>query len=139
MARVEVTTPKGRLLFLADALERNARNPKGMKFDLLTWLDNPNGAPDISCGTAGCAVGLAMMLPEFQAQGFGKAVNAVSMWIPAFDVLRNFDAVQKFFGIDMVTAGWLFSSHTYTVVRGAKAELAVAARIRILLKVDYGE
>lgn len=134
-------TPHERLLFLADALEKDAADPKGMMFDLTDWLIGPGRPiwklglgekpqPQRSCGTVGCAVGLAMLLPEFEAEGL-TYVNCK----PNFAGYTHWAAVQEFFQLDESHAHWLFSSVSYLgqPVTGSRAELEVAKRIRQLV------
>ena len=42
---------KKRLLKLADLLEADANNPKGIKFDMGTWGDGKGEVADVSCRT----------------------------------------------------------------------------------------
>jgi len=65
---------KRRLLKLADLLEADAKNKKGVKFDLGTWGNLNEGTPEeevISCGTTACAAGLAAMSGAFKKEGLG--------------------------------------------------------------------
>lgn len=128
-------TPIERRLFLAEALEKNARDPNGMRFDLSVWIDGyddgdnlPSRSQDyaLDCGTVGCAVGLAMLLPEFRAEGL-MIVNIS----PFFENRSQWSAVAKFFGVSIEEAQHLFSVNAYDgPTRGADAEFAVAKRLR---------
>lgn len=132
-------TPDQRLAFLADKLDENANNPKGMRFDLEAWLADDEGIPHrtggkpaIDCGTTGCAVGLAMLLPEFQAEGFHW--NPAYFIGPEFERHSSWSAVNAFFGLNEFQSGWLFTQDAYNTfelpTKAAEGERAVAARIR---------
>lgn len=129
-------TPKERLLLLANRLEADAANPNGMKFDLLNWFseetvngyDNPTQLkPD--CNTTGCAIGLAMLTPEFNAEGF-KAEKRV--FDPEFGNRLGWGAVEEYFNLTRDECEQLFqlSSYSSALRKGADGERAVAARIR---------
>lgn len=135
-------TSDERLEFLAGALERNAANPQGMRFSLTTWLmkwleGKPESVPSMDCGTVGCAVGLAMLLPEFQAEGL--AMHPMSFgddrWVPEYFGYHRFSAVTAFFNLTDTEAEYLFHVTSYPSGkrRGVEGELAVAARIREFL------
>lgn len=134
---------KERLAILADALEYNAEDPSGMKFNLHNWVDASDwsGLPGAwypkiedrgrDCGTTGCAVGLACLLPELKAEGLSATYAAhLGAMMPTFNGYRGFDAVQDFFGIDSLTATNLFHWNNYSETKGADAEKMVAQRIR---------
>lgn len=122
-----------RLAVLADALEANAANPTGMKFDLGVWLDPGDTLPTMNCGTVGCAVGLAMLLPALQAEGLG---GQLSVWngkpAPKFESNFGWDAVTRFFDLGYIPSTHLFDAAEYKdgPTHGAEAELRVAKRIR---------
>lgn len=136
-------TPKERLAFLADKLEENANNPKGMKFDLSLWSHTERAVPKaIDCRTTGCAVGLAGLLPEFVAEGFSITGNIFSTTTPRYvtdrENVEGWRAVETFFDLSPEKAGWLFTEHRYQwddlPTKGAAGELAVANRIREYLE-----
>lgn len=122
-----------RLAVLADALEVNAANPTGMKFDLEMWMTPGDAPPAMDCGTVGCAVGLAMLLPVLQVEGLAMKP---SIWngipAPIFDGCRGWDAVIGFFDLDYNQSVHLFDKDSYNggPTTGAEAELRVAKRIR---------
>lgn len=97
------------------------------EFDLSTWR-SPR-----TCGTAACAIGLAMDIPWFISRGFKRAHE--SDRFPTYtgkkgsreNWLDCWDAVEKFFGINFDEAFHLFSSATYASNYDPKA---VATRIR---------
>lgn len=72
-------TGKRRALKLADLLEKDAKNKKGIRFDLSTVFtataleegkDIPSDyVPEVSCGTTACAMGLAAISGEFKRAG----------------------------------------------------------------------
>lgn len=140
-------TPDERLEFLAGALERNAANPQGMRFSLSTWLmkwveGQPESVPSMDCGTVGCAIGLAMLLPEFQAEGLEMAPMCFGYdrWVPNYCGYTRFSAVTAFFSIRHMEAEYLFHVAGYPrgKQRGVDGELAVAARIREFLAKRMG-
>lgn len=133
-------TSKERLEFLAGALERNAANPKGMKFTLRAWLfteyrGTTEDKPALDCGTAGCAVGLATLLPELQNEGLSMTKGIGDRWVPVYKGYEGFQAVALFFGITRPSSEHLFHGQNYDLdqQRGAEGELAVAKRIRLFL------
>ncbi len=136
-----------RLLRLADMLTADAQNETGIKFDLGVWGEVAPGAngrvgdPEINCGTTACAVGLACLSKEFQAEGLNFDMHrSIARMIPIFidgDVeWRHWDAVTRFFGINEEQSYWMFSSQSYRwdLTKGATGELAVAERIREFVK-----
>jgi hypothetical protein len=95
---------KVRLLLLAERLEKIEALPKPERkrtFDLGTWVRTD------SCGTAACAVGEATFIQRFRDLGlrFGKRVCG-----PTYKGSNDWDAVQRFFGIDYDQAMQLFTS-----------------------------
>ncbi|VTU32138.1 hypothetical protein H4CHR_02950 [Variovorax sp. PBS-H4] len=121
---------KTRLLMLADALEKSI---PAEKFNLESWRRGTYGSETTDeqlvhgCGSAGCAVGWACALPEFQRQGL--------VWNEhGFPEIRNsdhggWDAVEAFFAIDEDDAQYLFDSDKYRPGQHTDP-LAVARRIR---------
>lgn len=143
-----------RLLKLADMLEADAANEKGLKFDMRTWGSrakdvsgnrNFEATSDfkrknevaVSCDTAGCAIGLACLSGSFKRAGLSYSVSDGYV-TPTYNGLRNFYAVEAFFGLDYRDAVDLFLPESYRTRRGAKAELTVARRIRKFVK-DHSE
>lgn len=157
-----------RMEHLRDLLRADAANPTGVRFDLGGWLaqadpDYPresrvnyelvegsltklkDPAPSMSCSTFACALGLACLDPEFQAQGLHYMVRAklggVHAWmIPAFEDHAEFNAGAAFFGISYEDAQYLFDPDCYdgTPVE-AEGELFVAKRIDDFINgdIDY--
>lgn len=142
-----------RLLKLADLLEADAANPKGVKFDLDTWAsdarmidlkwDNdlieslkydPNTKIiPVSCQTAACAMGLAAISGAFKDEGLSWRINSDGWLVPTFNETESFTAAEEFFDLDGYgEAEYLFSSDRYPHAdrKGQQGELAVAKRIR---------
>lgn len=135
---------KERLLMLADALDKDAGLARGIKFDLGVWLsrDRP-GRYGHSCGTTGCAIGLALVLPAFNKLGFvpereETTTSDIHTTRPKYvdpstgRISANWQAVERFFDLTNQDAEWLFTAEAYKdePTEGATAELAVAKRIR---------
>ena len=145
---------KKRLLKLADLLEENAANRKGLKFDLdvigETKMDEygvPIAVP-MDCNTVGCAMGLAAISGVFKRAGLeygiyagidgqGKDIWEVAVMMDDGDrEYTDIDAAVPLFGINTEAAYWLFSGsgayNRYGANRmtGARAERMVAKRIR---------
>lgn len=140
---------KKRLLKLADLLEADAANKKGVKFDLGIWAgpsdnglgtfeDGSDRAVPVGCGTTACAVGLACISGAFKRSGltydFGPMFGSESGFRlrPRFGAYSEFDAVEAFFSIDRMQAEFLFLTDRYpdSKTRGAAGERYVAKRIR---------
>jgi hypothetical protein len=123
---------KRRLLKLAKLLDADAVNETGVKFDLGCW------GVKVDCGTQACAVGLACLSGAFKKEGLRYKIDS---WhggfgnnlIPRFKKLKDWEAVEKFFGISDQQAVNLFSASAYLTYKGAEAEQAVANRIRELV------
>jgi len=138
---------KERLLKLADLLEADAKNPKGVKFDLSEWGEAVDPKTPVNCGTSACAVGLACISGAFKKEGLGYEVVEGKEWDdldkpsaiytinPTYKKMSGWDAVAKFFGIGYADAEYLFSSYEYnSIPKGAKGERTVAKRIREFCK-----
>jgi len=147
-------TGKRRLLKLAELLEKDAKNKKGMKFDLQTVIITSkkqpleNFKPALSCGTTACAMGLAAVSGAFKRAGLSCKVDVDLNEIitTMHGQVRDYDnAAVELFDISMQEANYLFTpayyQHisrkdgciTYSKVIGAKGELRVAKRIRKLV------
>ena len=119
---------KKRLLKLADLLEADAKNKKGIKFDMGTWGVTEYG--NLSCGTQACAMGLAALSGAFKRQGLRAEIYFGDVTVH-FGEYEGFAAASELFGISGGDACWLFSSSYYDgAMIGAKAECIVAKRIR---------
>lgn len=122
---------KRRLLKLAGLLEANAKNKKGVRFNLTTWGFVEDEEQPISCGTTACAMGLAAVSGAFARQGLkcrirygGIDIGFGRRWDPMI-------AARRLFEIDDHEASRLFiSTGGLCAITGAAGELAVAKRIR---------
>lgn len=139
-------TPKERLAFLANALEANAADPGGMRFDLSSWMkiyydplqgplkplfdENHQLTAKRDCATVGCAVGLACLLPEFQSEGLTIVLHERLGVVPCWDGYVSFAAVRAFFDIEHSLAEYFFHPQYSRQITGAAAERQVASRIR---------
>jgi hypothetical protein len=126
---------KNRLLKLADLLEADAKNKKGIKFDLRDWghTDDQWTTPlSVSCGTTACAVGLAVVSGAFKRSGLYNRSDLPGEIVPGVGDLEGFEAVESFFNLTEEEAGFLFSDIYYPIgrIKGAKGERFVAKRIR---------
>ncbi len=61
-----------------------------------------------TCGTTGCAVGWAVVLPDFKEAGLTSIAG-----FPMFQGVAGWEAVQRFFGLSYEEAVALFSCDTY--------------------------
>lgn len=129
---------KKRLLKLADLLEADADNKKGMKFDLgtvgqpVSGLLTEKSDVGLNCGTVGCAIGLACISGAFARAGLGFELGSFEIW-PTFNGIRSFDAAATgVFGLTEEESDWLFMPEGYdrSTPTGARGERKVAKRIR---------
>lgn len=132
---------KQRLLKLADLLDADAANKKGIKFDLQSWAaDGETGNRDftgvtdipVNCSTAACAVGLACLSGAFAGSGLGYEIAWDGALIPTFGEERDWYAVERFFGLSEQYATYLFMASEYPKSKRTRAagERYVAKRIR---------
>jgi hypothetical protein len=143
-------TFRRRLLKLASMLEADAKNPKGLKFDLdyigvkdgfgfvsdfVSYTDGyeKDFDPGLNCQTTGCAMGLAAMSGEFKRAGLSYRVDGI--WISPTIYGREsgyISAAKRIFGVTEDEAEYLFSPDYYpqNKINGAKAERLVVRRIR---------
>lgn len=125
---------KKRLLKLADLLEADAKNRKGIKFDLGTWGyvdDDSKGL--VSCGTTACAMGLAAISGAFKRQGLSHKLEGNYIVVMHDGKEGGFSAACNLFGIEYYEARSLFDSEHYPMdveTVGAAGERYVAKRIR---------
>jgi hypothetical protein len=145
---------RDRLEIVYDMLVKNAHDPKGMKFDLVSWMHSPDEDREslqkkldeatVSCNTVGCAIGLVLASRVFEKEGFKAEVHTSGgryNIMPVYDTgdskfpMKNFTAVKAFFGLKGSIQEWLFHPAYYHSFRtkGAEAELLVAARLRHFL------
>lgn len=142
---------KRRLLKLADLLEADAKNKKGIQFDLSViarkastearpWNEDfsPREVVPVDCGTAACAVGLACISGAFARSGLSYSITIDSGLMPTFrrpdgKTYRNWGtATPAFFGITRKQSDFLFTPWRYPIDMrtGAAGERYVAKRIR---------
>lgn len=125
---------KRRLLKLAELLDEDAKNKKGIQFNLMSWGRIGDENRPISCGTYGCAMGLAVVSGAFSREG----LRPPDTWGGLAPRLRTngrtysgYLAAQKLFDIKPKEAEFLFSANSYEGrINGAIAERRVAKRIR---------
>jgi hypothetical protein len=142
------------LLKLADLLEADANNPHGVRFNLGTWITTSKGsAPEMSCGTQACAMGLAAISGIFKDEGLTYRRFAGSQLIPVLtkngDFFEGFVAATNLFefpdnGPWPSYSSLLFDPEYYPTEgkAGREAELKVADRIRKLVndgKLSFNE
>lgn len=133
---------KKRLLKLANMLLADAKNKKGIKFDLAVVATANYGErkPDkieVSCGTTACAMGLAAISNEFSKNGVGwkQQHTDIKMWIKVKNRRKyGYSRVaQHLFGIHEYEADWLFTADSYEEdglpTMEAEGEIAVANRL----------
>lgn len=131
---------KHRLLKLADLLEADAKNRKGIKFDLnvvgMATYDDDNKTAKLDCGTSACAMGLAAISGAFKSAGLSYKIT--DGWFNNINCTINgrarmYDsAAKKIFGITSREADFLFTPSEYgdCPITGAAGERYVAKRIR---------
>jgi hypothetical protein len=135
---------KRRLLKLVDLLEADAKNKKGIKFDLGT-VGRPSNSelnfkvgelePAVSCNTAACAMGLAAISGAFKRQGLSYVITRFGDINCTLEGRERFyaAAAARLFEISEAEAMFLFSPSEYRDEEptiGAKGERYVAKRIR---------
>lgn len=134
---------KKRLLKLVDLLEKNAKNKRGMKFDMTMWGEKVGKSEmGVNCRTVGCALGLAALSGEFKRQGLRYEIESYneyaddkkieySLYIYHKNGGEGTEAAACLFDINSGEATWLFTPDGYSKhLRGARGELEVAKRIR---------
>lgn len=140
--RKPIRLQKRRLLKLAKLLEADAKNKKGVKFDLYVVGRSSDYQefrkhPDVKmdCGTTACAMGLAAISGAFKKEGlsFDIYLNTNQITTKFKGRFIGYDeAAVKLFGISMDQAHYLFSPYTYlsSKTQGAAAERHVIRRIK---------
>jgi hypothetical protein len=137
---------KHRLLKLADLLEADAKNKKGVKFDLhvvaqasdyltIEDADAPYSA-GADCGTTACAMGLAAISGAFKRAGLSFRIYDRAIETTFNGRKVEYDrAAMRLFEITGVQAAFLFSPGYYPTEKreGAAGERYVAKRIRNLV------
>lgn len=115
---------KDRLLTLAKFL----RSVPEDKFDMSVWSADP-APPTIGCGYAGCAMGYACGMPEFQQLG----LECTPTGTPRFGVAHAYSAAADFFGITYMDATQLFNPNDYLCASARITPAMVADRIEKLV------
>lgn len=127
------------LLKLADMLEADAANPSGLKFDMHNWgmTQAWGDQPELSCGTTGCAFGLAAISDQFEGLTFSMSGNYMHPQFRRADgvMLEDYEAAKELFDITVEQSHQLFCPDYYPSdkLEGADSEKFVAARIRQLV------
>ena len=126
---------KRRLLKLADMLDADAKNKKGIMFDLgvIGFVHNTDKVTAVDCGTTACAMGLAAISGEFERAGLSYKMDG--RWVVTTINGRRLPytrAAMKTFGISEEAAHFLFSPLRYQPEQSiaAEGERYVAKRIR---------
>lgn len=163
MGKKVVKTDYRKLAKLADFLETDAKNPKGIKFDMAIWANVDPEAEKIeaTCSTAACAFGAAAVaklfdgltfhivadqiwkndLHDFGGKGGGGYVP-MKVLTPRYKGKTDLEAARLLFGLTQGEACYLFTPGSYVhEQRGRKGELFVAKRIRnfIVTKQHFDE
>lgn len=128
---------KRRLLKLADMLEADAKNKKGLTFDLgvvgqpSDW-NSDDFVPKLDCGTTACAMGLAAISGSFKRAGLFYKVDGLDILTTMNGRPVGYDrAAMGLFDISKDEADFLFTpSCYYGPITGAAGERNVAKRIR---------
>jgi hypothetical protein len=137
---------KRRLLKLADLLDADAKNKRGISFNMMTVIERDDdlthkGKPvPMDCGTQACAMGLAALSGAFTRSG-GLSYTLRETGYGGFSIettinghIRNYDrAAMSVFDLSMKQADFLFTPDSYDLgisLRNAEGERYVAQRIR---------
>lgn len=109
------------------------------RFDMYSWAKQGS-----ACGTSACAVGHAMLLPWFNAEGLeAKRIDKRgyrNQLSPVYQGQSGFEAVERFFGIDEATSRHLFDPTYYPVfgLFGITVQPKhVAKRIREVIALEF--
>ena len=128
---------KKRLLKLRDLLLKDAKNKKGLQFDMGTWGEVGVGEkPGLTCNTRACALGLAALSGEFKRAGLGYELSANGQIWPTLNGVQGADTVlvgAEAFDIPHRLSNALFGAW-YEDGDGAEAERNMAKIIKYLVK-----
>lgn len=95
-------------------------------FDLKYWLH-------VNSGCTVCAGGMAMLHPEFIAEGLGTiSGNNNAGLSPKYDEMVCFDAMARFFELGYSEARYIFDSNAYNLVEWQEPTF-VSQRIRAFI------
>lgn len=126
---------KRRLLKLAELLDADAKNRKGIKFDMSNWGKIGDPAKPISCGTQACAMGLAALSGAFKRAGLSYYIEDNFLHFKMNGVLCDgYTAAAELFDINPWQADDLFSPSLGKNDEGAAGERAKAKEIRQFVK-----
>ena len=136
---------RGRLGRLEKLLRKNAKNSKGLKFDMGEWGQSEGKEPGLHCGTTACAMGLAAISGEFKKEGLTHKFRGHEDWdgdVTSYSVefllkgqsIEGIEAGAEVFDIPLELSGWLFGGEASKHHTGAKAELEMADIIKQILK-----
>lgn len=156
-----------RLRKLEQLLRDDAKNEKGVKFNLAVWASPSQTTPglggyarekwvdkvepSVSCGTTACALGLAAISGVFKDEGLDYRVYEAGSEVDENGVKRQlfilepdhgghsgFEAGQSFFDLTYSQSHFLFDPAAYDdIPKGAAGEIIVADRIAGLINGDY--
>jgi hypothetical protein len=119
---------KKRLLKLADLLEADADNSKGVKFDMEDWVVMTNPKKPISCGTVACAMGLAALSGAFKRAGLGYKIDREwGIEVTMHGAGSGIKSAAELFDISFDEAEYLFVEQTG---KGARGERKIAKLLR---------
>jgi hypothetical protein len=126
------TMNKRRLLKLADLLEADAKNKKGISFSYFSWGVSIDPEKPLSCRTRACALGLAALSGSFKRAGLEYDIkNNGEIVIIHGNSKSPLRAAMRTFGLTYSQADYLFTNvNGMTTTSGATAERQVAQRIR---------
>lgn len=146
---------KKRLLKLADLLDKNAANKKGLKFNLHNWGDSVvaddqtsglirsvdgNVRFTMDCNTTACGMGLAAISGAFKRAGLEYIISlhGRAAFIYDFEMkgvaMDGIEAAMELFGISRSQALALFVGDGQKRIRGVAAEMELARRIRYFVE-----
>jgi len=124
---------KRRLLKLAALLEADAKNRKGVRFDYQQWAYLRNEKAPISCDTTACALGLAAISGAFRRAGglsyYRIFDGKIEFTVNGF-LTSALNAAETVFDLAAAEARFIFVPHGGDLFIGARAERAVAKKIR---------
>lgn len=134
---------KRRLLKLAGLLDADAKNKKGIQFDLSDYARpaksgkggggySEQDAIPVNCNTAACAIGLACISGAFKRSGLTYTLDFRGYLWPKYETSQMGDAAELFFDVNEDEFEFLFqpSSYPRKFRKGAIGERFVARRIR---------
>lgn len=112
--------------------EHSFKPNKQVLFDIGDWVSSNSFGPANACGTTACAVGHACLDQRFNEMGLHIEIGEAK---PIFKNKENWDAVEKFFGIENETAEMLFMDYHYDTTDVTPAQVLE----RVVLLLQLGE